>query len=48
MSHVLLRHRDIPDINKLEVYKKNGGFKAFEQVVKKMEPAGVTDVVKDI
>jgi NADH-quinone oxidoreductase subunit F len=47
MSHVLLRHRDIPDINKLEVYKKNGGFKAFEQVVKKMEPAGVTDVVKN-
>ena len=31
MSHVLLRHRDIPDINKIEVYKKNGGFKSFEE-----------------
>jgi NADH-quinone oxidoreductase subunit F len=46
MSHVLLRHRDIPEINKLEVYRQNGGFKAFESVVKKMKPAEVTDVVK--
>ena len=30
MTHILLRHRDIPDINKIDVYKKNGGFKAFE------------------
>ena len=36
MTHVLLRHLDIPDINKIEVYKKNGGFKALEQAVKKM------------
>jgi NADH-quinone oxidoreductase subunit F len=37
MTHVLLRHRDIPDINKIDVYKANGGFKAFEQAVK-MKP----------
>jgi NADH-quinone oxidoreductase subunit F len=47
MTHVLLRHRDIPDINKIEVYKQNGGFKAFEQAVKKMKPTEVTDVVKN-
>ena len=47
MSHVLLRHRDIPDINKIDVYKKNGGFKVFEDAVKKMKPEEVTAIVKD-
>jgi NADH-quinone oxidoreductase subunit F len=47
MTHVLLRHHDIPDINTIDVYKKNGGFKAFEDVVKKMKPEEVTDIVKD-
>jgi len=47
MSHILLRHRDIPDINQIDVYKKNGGFKAFEQAVKKMKPTEVTNVVKN-
>jgi NADH-quinone oxidoreductase subunit F len=46
MAHILLRHRDIPDINKIDVYKQNGGFKAFEQAVK-MKPTEVTDVVKN-
>jgi len=47
MEHILLRHRDIPDINKLSVYKKNGGFNAFKQAVTKMKPTEVTDVVKN-
>jgi NADH-quinone oxidoreductase subunit F len=47
MTHVLLRHRDIPDINKLDVYKKNGGFDAFKKAVTKMQPTEVTDVVKN-
>lgn len=47
MAHVLLRHRDIPDINKLNVYKKNGGFAAFKNAVTKMQPNEVTDVVKN-
>ncbi|MEY2818464.1 MAG: NADH-quinone oxidoreductase chain [Chloroflexota bacterium] len=46
MAHVLLRHRDIPDINKLSVYKKNGGFDAFKKAVTKMQPTEVTEVVK--
>jgi NADH-quinone oxidoreductase subunit F len=46
MAHVLLRHRDIPDINKLTVYKKNGGFDAFKKAVTKMQPTEVTEVVK--
>jgi NADH-quinone oxidoreductase subunit F len=47
MTHILLRHRDIPDINKLDVYKKNGGFDAFKKAVTKMKPTEVTDVVKN-
>jgi len=46
MAHILLRHRDIPDINQLDVYKKNGGFEAFKKAVTSMKPTEVTDVVK--
>jgi NADH-quinone oxidoreductase subunit F len=46
MAHLLLRHCDIPDIGKLEVYQKNGGFEAFKKVVTKMKPQEVTDSVK--
>ncbi|HTX92075.1 MAG TPA: NADH-quinone oxidoreductase subunit NuoF [Anaerolineales bacterium] len=46
MSYLLLRHRDIPDIAKLDVYKKNGGFEAFKKAVTKMKPQEVTDTVK--
>lgn len=44
--HILLRHRDIPDLDSLDVYRANGGFRAFEKVVRGMKPAEVTDVVK--
>ncbi|HEX9387287.1 MAG TPA: NADH-quinone oxidoreductase subunit NuoF [Anaerolineales bacterium] len=47
MSYVVLRHRDIPDFNKLDVYQKNGGFAAFQNAVTKMKPNEVTDVVKN-
>jgi len=46
MTHILLRHREIPDIHKMNVYKKNGGFAAFKNAVTKMKPNEVTDVVK--
>lgn len=46
MTHILLRQRDIPDINSLDVYKRNGGFEAFKKAVTKMKPAEVTEVVK--
>jgi NADH-quinone oxidoreductase subunit F len=44
--YVLLRHRDIPDLDNLDVYRKNDGFKAFEKVVTGMQPGEVIDVVK--
>jgi NADH-quinone oxidoreductase subunit F len=46
MAHLLLRHRDIPDIGKLDVYRKNGGFEAFKKAVTQMKPQEVTDAVK--
>ncbi|MCJ7435349.1 MAG: NADH-quinone oxidoreductase subunit NuoF [Anaerolineales bacterium] len=46
MPNVILRHHDIPDINKFDIYKKNGGFAAFKNAVTKMKPTEVTDVVK--
>jgi NADH-quinone oxidoreductase subunit F len=45
-EYVLLRHRGIPDLKKLDVYRENGGFEAFQNVVTSMEPDQVTDVVK--
>jgi NADH-quinone oxidoreductase subunit F len=46
MSYILLRHREIPDIGNLNVYKKNGGFDALKKVVTQMKPNEVTDLVK--
>ena len=46
MTYLLLRHRDIPDIGRLDVYKKNGGFEAFKKTVTGMKPQEVTDVIK--
>ncbi|MEK6752447.1 MAG: NADH-quinone oxidoreductase subunit NuoF [Chloroflexota bacterium] len=46
MTHILLRHRDIPNINRLDVYKKDGGLAAFKKAVTKMQPSEVTDIVK--
>jgi NADH-quinone oxidoreductase subunit F len=47
MAHILLRHREIPDLNTLTVYKKNGGLAAFRNAVTKLKPNEVTDVVKN-
>ena len=46
MTNLLLRHRDIPDIDQLDVYQKNRGFEAFKKAVTGMKPQEVTDVVK--
>jgi NADH-quinone oxidoreductase subunit F len=42
----LLRHRLIPDLNKLDVYRKNGGFQAYHKAVNAMHPEEVIDQVK--
>src|SRR3989337_280894 len=47
MANILLRHRELPEINQLEVYRKNEGFEAFKNTVSTMKPEMVTAVVKD-
>jgi NADH-quinone oxidoreductase subunit F len=44
---ILLRHREIPDINQLQVYRQHGGFEAFHKAVTSMNPYDLTDLVKD-
>lgn len=44
---ILLRHRDIPDLDQLKVYLKNGGFETWKKVVTSMEPAELVQLAKD-
>jgi NADH-quinone oxidoreductase subunit F len=46
-EYLLLRHRDIPNLDQLPVYRENGGFKAFQKAVTTMKPSEVIDVVRD-
>ena len=46
-EHVLLRHRDIPNLKALNTYLNSGGFQAFQHVVTSMEADEVTQVIKD-
>jgi NADH-quinone oxidoreductase subunit F len=46
MTHILLRHRDIPDLNNIEVYKQNGGFASLKKAVTTMQPKQVVEEVK--
>ncbi|MGE5223540.1 MAG: SLBB domain-containing protein, partial [Omnitrophica WOR_2 bacterium] len=45
-ENILLRHRDIPGLDRLDVYRQNQGFEAFRKAVTSMQPDEVTDVVK--
>ena len=45
-GYVLLRHRDIPDIQDLKVYQDNGGFKSLKKALTKLKPDEVTNIVK--
>lgn len=38
--------KDIPDLEKIDVYEANGGYKALRKVVKKMKPDEVIEEVK--
>ncbi|MCA9957881.1 MAG: NADH-quinone oxidoreductase subunit NuoF [Anaerolineales bacterium] len=47
MAHILLRHRDIPDLRKLGVYQANGGYAAWQKVLTEYEPQQVIDIVRN-
>ena len=43
---IVLRHRAIPDLHKLDVYRDHGGYEAFKSVVTTMTPQQVIDLMK--
>ena len=45
-DHIVLRHREIDDIDNIDVYLKLGGFKTFEDAVKNKTPQEIIDIVK--
>ncbi len=46
-EYLLLRHRTIPNLDKLGIYRANGGFEAFRKIVSSMQPAEVITEVKN-
>ncbi len=46
MANILLRHRDIPDLSTIDIYRKNGGFDSLKKAVTAMHPEQVTEEVK--
>jgi len=45
-KYVLFRHRDVENIQNIEVYLANGGYEALKKALKKMQPDDVTNEVK--
>jgi NADH-quinone oxidoreductase subunit F len=45
-EHILLRHRDIPDIGDIGVYLAHGGYQGLHKALTSMQPGDVTAVVK--
>lgn len=45
-QYILLRHRDIPQIDQFDVYRKHDGFKAWQKALAELKPDDVTEVVK--
>lgn len=43
---ILLRHRDIPDLDQLDVYRQHGGYEAFKKAVTSMDMGAVIQEVK--
>ena len=45
-GYILLRHREIPHIDQLDVYRQHGGFEAFQKSVTELGQDEVTNQVK--
>ena len=44
--YILLRHREIPDLHRLEVYVRHGGYEAWRKALAAMTPEQVIEEVK--
>lgn len=45
-EHIILRHREIPEIKNLAIYRHHGGFEAYKKAVTTLQPQQVVDEVK--
>ena len=45
-EYILLRNREIPNIDDLVIYRQNKGFEIFQSAVTSMKPDEVTEIVK--
>jgi len=45
-EYILFRHLEIPNIDRLDVYRQHGGFETFRKAVTSMKPDEVTEIVK--
>jgi len=45
-QHILLRHRDVPNVKDINVYLEDGGYQALQKALKEMKPEEVTNEVK--
>ncbi len=43
---ILLEHSKVPSIDRLDVYRKNGGYLAMEKALKNLSPAAIVEEVK--
>lgn len=46
MAHILLRHRDVENIHKLDIYREHGGYEGLKKAITEMSPAEVIDVMR--
>src|ERR1051325_9115036 len=46
-KHVLLRHRDVEDIHKIDVYMANDGYAALKKAMTEMKPEDVMNETKN-
>lgn len=45
-EHILLRHKDIPNIADIDVYMADGGYEGLKKALETMQPGEVIDTVK--
>jgi NADH-quinone oxidoreductase subunit F len=46
MAHILLRHRDVENIHRYDVYAANGGFEGLKKALGEHQPDEIIDIVK--
>jgi NADH-quinone oxidoreductase subunit F len=46
MAHILLRHRDVPNIHRYEIYSQNGGYEGLKKTLTDHTPDDVKEIVK--